>query len=63
MNPFYAAVPGAVEDAMDRLAERTGRRYHTVEYSGHPEAERVIVVMGSAAETVTRDRRPPVRAG
>ena len=50
-NPFYAAVPGAVEDAMDALAERTGRRYHTVQYTGHPEADRVIVVMGSGAET------------
>src|SRR6266702_5664760 len=52
VNPFYAAVPGAVADAMDALAARTGRRYHPVEYSGHPEADRVIVVMGSAAETV-----------
>ncbi len=50
-NPFYAAVPGAVEEAMDALAERTGRRYHTVQYIGHPEADRVIVVMGSGAET------------
>ena len=50
-NPFYAAVPAAVEDAMDALAERTGRRYHTVQYTGHPEADRVIVVMGSGAET------------
>ena len=50
-NPFYAAVPGAVEDAMAALAERTGRRYHTVQYTGHPEADRVIVVMGSGAET------------
>ena len=52
VNPFYAAVPGAVQDAMDALAERTGRRYRTVEYAGHPQAERVIVVMGSAAQTV-----------
>ena len=36
---------------MDALAERTGRRYQTVDYTGHPEAERVIVVMGSAAQT------------
>ena len=50
-NPFYAAVPAAVEDAMAALAERTGRRYHTVQYTGHPEADRVIVVMGSGAET------------
>ena len=51
-NPFYAAVPDAVEEAMAALAARTGRRYHNVEYAGHPEAERVIVVMGSAAQTV-----------
>ena len=50
-NPFYDAVPAAVEDAMDALAERTGRRYHLVQYTGHPEADRVIVVMGSGAET------------
>jgi pyruvate-ferredoxin/flavodoxin oxidoreductase len=52
VNPFYAAVPGAVQDAMNGLAARTGRQYHIVEYTGHPEAERVIVVMGSAAETI-----------
>ena len=52
VNPFYAAVPGAVQDAMDALAGRTGRRYRTVDYAGHPQAERVIVVMGSAAQTV-----------
>jgi pyruvate-ferredoxin/flavodoxin oxidoreductase len=48
-NPFYDAVPAAVQDAMDRFAERTGRRYRLVDYTGHPEAERVIVLMGSAA--------------
>jgi pyruvate-ferredoxin/flavodoxin oxidoreductase len=52
VNPFYAAVPDAVQDAMDRLADRTGRQYHIMEYTGHPEADRVIVVMGSAAETI-----------
>jgi len=51
VNPYYAAVPEAVEAAMTRLADRTGRRYHVVDYSGHPEAERVIVVMGSGGET------------
>ncbi len=51
VNPFYAAVPQAVQDAMDGLAARTGRRYRIMDYSGHPEAERVIVVMGSAAQT------------
>src|SRR5271165_3285466 len=53
VNPFYAAIPDTVQDAMDGLAARTGRRYHIVDYSGHPEADRVIVVMGSAAQTVS----------
>jgi pyruvate-ferredoxin/flavodoxin oxidoreductase len=52
VNPFYAAVPDAVQDAMDRLAARTGRQYRIMDYTGHPEADRVIVVMGSAAETI-----------
>ncbi len=52
VNPFYAAVSGAVQHAMDTLAGRTGRRYSVVEYFGHPQAERVIVVMGSAGQTV-----------
>ncbi len=52
VNPFYARLPGAVQSAMDSLGDRTGRRYKLVDYSGHPEAERVIVVMGSGGETV-----------
>ena len=52
VNPFYARIPDVVEDAMARLAERTGRRYHIVDYTGHPEAERVLVVMGSGGETI-----------
>ncbi len=54
VNPFYAAVEDAVAEAMAHLAERTGRRYHAVEYAGDPEAERVVVVMGSAAQTVAQ---------
>ncbi|HTR94199.1 MAG TPA: pyruvate:ferredoxin (flavodoxin) oxidoreductase [Trebonia sp.] len=53
VNPFYAAVPGAVAAAMSSLAALTGRRYSLVSYHGHPEAERVIVIMGSGAETAT----------
>lgn len=52
VNPFYARVPEVVEDMMSRLAERTGRSMHIVEYSGHPAADRVLVLMGSGAETV-----------
>ena len=51
VNPFYARVPVVVQQTMDRLGERTGRRYQLVEYHGHPEAERVLVMMGSGAET------------
>jgi pyruvate-ferredoxin/flavodoxin oxidoreductase len=54
VNPFYARVPGVVEDLMARLGERTGRKMHTVDYTGHPEAERVLVLMGSGAQTVVQ---------
>ncbi len=51
-NPFYAACPAIVQDTMDRFAGRTGRHYHLFDYAGHPQAERVVVLMGSGAETV-----------
>jgi len=52
VNPFYAAVPGLVQAAMDRFATLTGRRYRLFDYDGPDDAERVIVLMGSGAETV-----------
>jgi pyruvate-ferredoxin/flavodoxin oxidoreductase len=52
-NPYYDAVPGAVADAMQRLDELNGRGYHLVDYAGHPEAERVIILMGSGAGAAT----------
>ncbi|MCB1498033.1 MAG: pyruvate:ferredoxin (flavodoxin) oxidoreductase, partial [Bauldia sp.] len=51
-NPFYAAVPGIVQAAMDRLGALCGRHYRLFRYDGHPEAERVVVSMGSGAEVV-----------
>jgi pyruvate-ferredoxin/flavodoxin oxidoreductase len=48
-NTYYAAVPGIVSAAMDRFAESTGRGYRIFEYSGHPAAERVVILMGSSA--------------
>jgi pyruvate-ferredoxin/flavodoxin oxidoreductase len=48
-NPFYLAVSGVVQGLMDRLGERTGRQYRLVDYDGAPDADRVVVVMGSAA--------------
>ncbi len=50
-NPYYLAAPGIVQKAMDKFAELTGRQYHLFDYVGAPDAERVIVMMGSGAET------------
>ena len=58
VQPFYDEAPGLVREAMDAFAERTGRRYGLFDYEGAPDAERVIVLMGSgsaaAAEAVRR---------
>ena len=51
-NPFYSNTPEVVQEQMDRFAALTGRQYKLFDYVGHPEAERVIVLMGSGAETV-----------
>jgi pyruvate-ferredoxin/flavodoxin oxidoreductase len=50
VNPFYAACPGIVQRQMDQFAKRTGRHYRLFEYYGAPDAERVIVMMGSGCE-------------
>jgi pyruvate-ferredoxin/flavodoxin oxidoreductase len=51
-NPFYLNCAGLVQGAMDRLGDLTGRHYHLFDYEGAPDAERVIVIMGSGAEAV-----------
>jgi pyruvate-ferredoxin/flavodoxin oxidoreductase len=51
-NPFYLACPDIVQKVMDRFAGITGRKYGLFDYVGHPQAKRVIVIMGSGAETV-----------
>ncbi|HQT34232.1 MAG: pyruvate:ferredoxin (flavodoxin) oxidoreductase [Thiobacillus sp.] len=50
-NPYYDAFPQIVQDAMDRFGDLTGRHYKLFDYVGAPDAERVIVLMGSGAET------------
>jgi pyruvate-ferredoxin/flavodoxin oxidoreductase len=50
-NPFYAKTPALVQETMDRFAALTGRKYNLFDYTGAPDAERVIVIMGSGAET------------
>jgi pyruvate-ferredoxin/flavodoxin oxidoreductase len=50
-NPFYLECPATVQETMDQFARLTGRQYRLFDYVGHPEAERVVVLMGSGAET------------
>eukprot|EP01059_Diplonema_ambulator_P020307 TRINITY_DN3404_c0_g1_i1.p1 TRINITY_DN3404_c0_g1~~TRINITY_DN3404_c0_g1_i1.p1 ORF type:complete len:1855 (+),score=788.42 TRINITY_DN3404_c0_g1_i1:131-5695(+) len=50
-NKFYNATPAIVEEVMDEVYQLTGRKYSLVEYHGAPDADRVVIVMGSAAET------------
>jgi pyruvate-ferredoxin/flavodoxin oxidoreductase len=49
-NPYYAACPEKVQGVMDKFARVVGRAYHLFDYVGAPDAERVIVIMGSGAE-------------
>lgn len=50
-NPFYLKVPGVVQAQMDKFAKIAGRQYHLFDYFGAPDADRVVVIMGSGAET------------
>jgi pyruvate-ferredoxin/flavodoxin oxidoreductase len=52
VNPYINAVPGIVQETMDKFAKLTGRQYHLFDYVGHPEAERIAIVMGSGGETL-----------
>lgn len=51
-NSYYLKVPEIVQSYMNKLAALTGRQYHLFDYIGHPQAERVIIIMGSGAEAV-----------
>jgi pyruvate-ferredoxin/flavodoxin oxidoreductase len=51
-NGYYSEAPRLVEEAMARFAALTGRHYGLFDYAGHPEAERIVIAMGSGAETV-----------
>ncbi len=51
VNPFYATTPAIVQEMMDAFAKVTGRHYNLFDYVGHPDAERVVIIMGSGADT------------
>ena len=61
VNPYYARLPGLTQAAMDRFAKVTGRQYRLFEYDGPADAERVVVLMGSGAETA-RETATALRA-
>ncbi len=63
VNPYYARTAGVVQDVMDEVARHTGRSYGIVDYAGHPGAERVLVLMGSGAQTARETVDHLVRAG
>ncbi len=52
VNPYYVKVPGILQAQMDKFAQRTGRQYNLIDYVGHPQAERVVVMMGSGCEAM-----------
>jgi len=63
VNPFYLAAPAAVQEVMDRFAEATGRAYRLFDYSGHPQAESVVVMMGSGVGAATEAVEALVASG
>lgn len=62
-NSFYQEVPGIVQKTMDEFYEHTGRRYNLFDYIGHPEAERVIIIMGSGEGAVKETVNEMVERG
>jgi pyruvate-ferredoxin/flavodoxin oxidoreductase len=52
VNKYYPAAVGIVQEEMDKFSALTGRSYSLIDYAGAPDAERVIVIMGSGADTV-----------
>ncbi len=62
-NSYYDATPGIVAEEMEKLAVLTGRKYELFSYEGHAEAERVIIVMGSGAQTVRETVKALVAKG
>jgi pyruvate-ferredoxin/flavodoxin oxidoreductase len=51
VNKFYLACPDIVQNAMNKFGEIAGRKYHLFDYVGAPDAERIVILMGSGAET------------
>ena len=52
INKYYDAAPAIVQKYMDLLAKKIGRQYHLFDYCGHPQADKIIIAMGSSCETI-----------
>ena len=63
VNPWYERMPSVVQKAMDSFAALTGRQYRLFEYMGSPDAERVIVLMGSSTEVVEETAKHLIARG
>ena len=62
-NPYYLAAPTIVQNAMDKFASMAGRQYHLFDYFGAPDAERLIIIMGSGAEVAHETVEAMLAAG
>ena len=62
-NPYYLAAPTIVQDAMDKFAKIVGRQYHLFDYAGAPDAERILIMMGSGADVAHETVDALVAAG
>jgi len=51
-NSYYNAVPGIVKKCMDKVGKKIGREYKLFEYSGAPDADKIIIAMGSGCDTI-----------
>jgi pyruvate-ferredoxin/flavodoxin oxidoreductase len=63
VNPYYEACPDITQKVMDKFAEVVGRSYHLFDYIGAPDAERVIILMGSGGETAAETAKYLVEQG
>ncbi|MFH4963480.1 pyruvate:ferredoxin (flavodoxin) oxidoreductase [Gaetbulibacter sp. M235] len=62
-NKYYQRVPEIVQNTMDEFYELSGRRYNLFDYIGHPEAERMIIIMGSGEGAVNETVNEMVERG
>jgi pyruvate-ferredoxin/flavodoxin oxidoreductase len=63
VNKYYDAVPAIVQKEMDKYAQLTGRQYHLFDYFGSKDAEKIIILMGSGAETAEETAEALIEKG